>query len=72
MVDIQDKIKEQGDLVRKLKAEKAAKDQVRTPVLQLIFRQSGQHNVLSARLQTCRCFESRQGCFTVIFCGNVI
>ncbi len=28
MVDIQDKIKEQGDLVRKLKAEKAAKEQV--------------------------------------------
>ncbi len=27
-MDIQDKIKEQGDLVRKLKAEKAAKDQV--------------------------------------------
>jgi hypothetical protein len=28
MVDIQEKIKEQGDLVRKLKAEKAAKEQV--------------------------------------------
>ena len=28
MVDIQDKIKEQGDIVRELKAKKAAKEQV--------------------------------------------
>ena len=28
MVDIQDKIKEQGDIVRELKANKASKEQV--------------------------------------------